>query len=242
MKHIFLAVVLTLTTGFALAESYTSAENNWPPFISKERADDGVAIALIREIFKRSGNEMSFDELPWSRAIDSVKTGAVDILPGVWHNEERTKYLIYSEPYLYNRIVFIKKKGDGFEYDGIGSLEGKKVGTVQDYNYGDEFLKAEHFKRISTVGLINNVRKLVNGRIDLTLEDEIVARSDIMSKTPELADQVDYSKNALSEVGLHIACGKANPKCPQIIEQFNKGLKAMQDDGSLASFLKDNGL
>jgi len=163
-------------------------------------------------------------------------------LPGVWHNEERTKYLIYSEPYLYNRIVFIKKKGDGFEYDGIGSLEGKKVGTVQDYNYGDEFLKAEHFKRISTVGLINNVRKLVNGRIDLTLEDEIVARSDIMSKTPELADQVDYSKNALSEVGLHIACGKSNPKCPQIIEQFNKGLKAMQDDGSLASFLKDNGL
>lgn len=37
-------------------------------------------------------------------------------------------------------MKFIKKVGDNFEFVGLVSLNGKKVGIVCGYGYGDEFM------------------------------------------------------------------------------------------------------
>ena len=118
MTLIFRVLLLAIVASHALSDQLTAGQNDWPPFFSKARTDQGIAIALVREIFAKSGYQVEFNDTPWSRAIATVKSGQMDILPGVWDNAERKQYLIYSEPYLYNRIVFIKRKGDDFEFQG----------------------------------------------------------------------------------------------------------------------------
>jgi len=75
-----------------------------------------------------------------------------------------------------SEIKFIKRRGDPFEYHGLGSLTGKTVGIVKGYGYGDEFLNATNFTRPEVAHTLQNIKKLALGRIDLTLEDEVVAR------------------------------------------------------------------
>ena len=242
MTLIFRVLLLAFIASHALSDQLIAGQNDWPPFFSKARTDQGIAIALVREIFAKSGYQVEFNDTPWSRAIATVKSGQMDILPGVWDNAERKQYLVYSEPYLYNRIVFIKRKGDDFEFQGLASLQGKRVGVIQDYNYGDEFLRSNLFRRDPALALVNNIKKLLSERIDLTLEDEIVAKQDLLLKAPDLLPLIEFTESSLREVGLHIACGKVHPNCPLLIQQFNAGLKAMQEDGSLAKFLRDQGI
>lgn len=91
--------------------------------------------------------------MPWSRALNDVKEGKIDILPATWFTQERTAYLTYSDNYLTNQVKFIKKAGDNFEFAGLASLNGKKVGIVRGYGYGDEFMNDPSFFRPESTDL-----------------------------------------------------------------------------------------
>ncbi|TWI71158.1 polar amino acid transport system substrate-binding protein [Desulfobotulus alkaliphilus] len=137
--------------------------------------------------------------VPWARAEHGVKEGTYDILPPTWMTDERKKYLHFSEPYAVNQIKFIKKKDDPFEYSDLNSLKDKTVGTIRGYGYGDAFLQATHFERDVANDLISNVRKLLANRIDLTLEDEIVARVRLAQENPDLLKEISFTRNAISQ-------------------------------------------
>ncbi|RND29255.1 amino acid ABC transporter substrate-binding protein, partial [Vibrio cholerae] len=99
------------------------------------------------------GYTVEFTIMPWSRALNDVKEGKIDILPATWFTQERTTYLSYSETYLTNQVKFIKKAGDNFEFAGLASLNGKKVGIVRGYGYGDEFMNDPSFFRPESTDL-----------------------------------------------------------------------------------------
>ncbi|AZZ91948.1 transporter substrate-binding domain-containing protein [Hahella sp. KA22] len=235
----FLALFLAASVR---AETVTAAGDPWPPFIDPNDPDGGVAVSLAREAFSRSGFTLEMNIMPWARAIDGVKNAKYDVLIGTWWTKERTEFLDYSEPYLTNEIKFIKRKGDPFEYNGMDSLTGKSVGIVRGYGYGDEFLNATNFKRPETADFLPNVKKVVSGRVDLTLEDELVARSQIAKEEPGLIDQIEFTQNALNANTLHVTCGLANAKHEEIINALNKGMAAMKADGTFDQILKKYGM
>ncbi len=116
----------------------TAAQDPWPPFVTeKSSLGNGISIDLLKAAMKTQGYEIDFKILPWSRALDEVSKGRIDLLPATWFTQERTKFLLYSEPYLSNELTFIKRAGDPFEYSGLSSLDGKVVGIVRGYGYGD---------------------------------------------------------------------------------------------------------
>ena len=141
------------------------------------------SIEIVKAVFAAQGYTVEHRVMPWARAEHEVKNGKIDILPDTWFTKKRNTYLMFSTPYAFNRIKFIKKKGDPFEYEGIKSLTGKTIGVIRGFGYRDDFLNAKNFSREEVRNFIVNIRKLVRDRIDLTLEDEIVARS-ILSKAP----------------------------------------------------------
>ncbi|WP_163834565.1 transporter substrate-binding domain-containing protein [Spartinivicinus ruber] len=225
----------------------TGAGDPWPPFLSPDLPGKGVALEIVTTAFARKGYELDMNFVPWARAIDGVKKASdsvkgYDVLVGTWWTEERTKFLNYSDPYLENQIKFIKRKGDEFEFNGFKSLDDKKVGIIRGYGYGDEFLNATNFSRPETSDLIKNLKKLVAKRIDLTLEDEIVARALIAEKEPKIIEQVEFTKNALSIQKLHVTSGLKNPKNEAIIKAFNEGLKEIKADGTFDKILQKHKL
>ena len=232
-------LLLCLMSPLSHAEVYTVAAYAWEPFIDDKRGDGGISIELVRKIMQSQGHDIKLVAMPWARSLAMLNKNKVDILPAVWFTEERTKTMLYSESYAANRLVFIKAKGSGYEFSGLPSLHGKVVGVVRDYAYDEKFLQDKAIKFSIANSLDSNVKKVISGRVDLTLDDEIAAKAIIK---PELLQKIEFTKNALSEVPLFITCNKDNPKCAAIIQAFNQGLSEMKINGSINKLFADLGL
>lgn len=243
-KGVFIAILVLFTASLCWADSktVTAASDPWPPFVDPDHPGKGVAIEIVTAAFATQGYAFSHKILPWARSEHDVKTGQIDVLPNTWFTEKRKAYLAYSKPYASNQVKFIKKKGDAFEYKGLESLAGKKVGIMRGYGYPDDFMNSKDFKRQAVGDFIINIKKLVGGRIDLTLEDEIVGKNMIAAQAPSLLDQVEFTQNALSSNDLHVTCGLTNPRHEEIIGAFNKGLETIRADGTMAKIFKSYGI
>lgn len=206
------AVILLISAMICIAEEkiIVAAANPWPPFVDPAHPKEGFTLEIIRAAFKTQGYIVQMEYVPWARAEYGVRVGKYDFLPDAWMTEKRKKYLLFSQPYAVNEVKFIKVKDDPFEFNGLESLNGKIVGTVRGYGYGNEFLTATNFKREQADDFITNIKKLTHRskRIDLTLEDEIVARISIAQEDSNLMTLVHFTENSLSSNALHVACGK----------------------------------
>ena len=226
----------------AKAETVTLAGDPWPPFVDEDHPEGGVGVQIIREALSRHGYEVELNIMPWARAEDGVRAGDYDALPGTWYTESRSEDLMYSDPYVVNEIKFIRRVGDDFEYEGLDSLEGKTVAIIRDYGYGDEFYEADHFERDPAPDLMPNIQKLVNERVDLAIEDEMVARFIIEQNDPELLDQIEFLDPPFSASDLHMTVGYANPRHEEIVSAFNDGLESMREDGTFDAIMEENNL
>jgi polar amino acid transport system substrate-binding protein len=233
--------LLSLSVYTTAAEVITGEQDPWPPFISSD-AQSGISVEIVTAAFETQGKTLKMQSAPWARALDNVKNGKTDVLIATWFTQERTSYLVYSDEYMKNEIKFIKRADDPFEYTDMKSLDGKNVGIVRGYGYGDEFLNATNFTKNETKDLIGNLRKLVNKRIDLTLEDEAVASSIMMIQNGVDRSQFAFTKGALSVNPLHVTSGTKNPKSKDLVAAFNKGLKAIKDNGTYAKILAKYGI
>ncbi|MGH1486895.1 MAG: substrate-binding periplasmic protein [Cellvibrionaceae bacterium] len=237
MKQILFCLLLTMSSSHA--DTFTVAAYGWEPFIDSKREDGGISIALVRKIMKSQGHDIKLTSMPWARSLVMLEKGKIDILPAVWFTQERSETMLYSDSYAANRLVFIKLKDSDYEYNGLPSLYDKTVGVIRDYGYDEAFLNDNNIQRTIADSLNSNIKKLITGRIDLTLDDEIVSKTTI---DPMLRKRVEFTQNALNENPLFIACSKKDSRCPIIIESFNRGLATMQTDGSLSQVLAELGL
>lgn len=231
MIRTIICILTLLGSISSQAETITAVGDPWPPFLDPSKENKGIITEIATAAYATQGYELDMRFVPWARAISGVKSASFDLLLGTWLTEERTKFLLFSEPYLNNSLKFIKKKGNGFDYSGLPSLSGKSVGVVRGYGYGDEFLSAKNFKKPEAKNFIANIKKLLAGRINLTLEDEIVAKAVIAKENSELLDKIEFSKTAYSTNALHVTSGLANPKHKELIEAFNKGLAEIKENG-----------
>lgn len=241
MKLIFISIIsFFIWIPMSYAANVTIAQDPWPPFIIDNSNTPGISVEIVTAAMKTQGYDVTFKVMPWARALDQVKKGAIDMLPATWFTKKRSTYLIYSNSYLKNNIKIIKLSGSPFMYQDLKSLDGKKVGIIRGYGYNDQFLTSKRFKRPASKDLVTNLKKLKSKRIDLTISDELVARS-LMKKNKINANDFSFSKKNMSTNKIFVTSGKANPNGQKYIKAFNKGLTVIQSDGTFNKILKKYG-
>lgn len=97
----------------------------------------------------------------------------------------------------------------------------------------EAFKGATNFRRREANDTLSNVKRLVFGLVDLTLEDRIVLVDTLRKSDPALLDEIELTKNSLSTQTLSISCAIVNPRCQEIIDAFNRGLEEIKADGTL---------
>ncbi|MBF0468343.1 MAG: transporter substrate-binding domain-containing protein, partial [Desulfamplus sp.] len=86
------------------------------------------------------------------------------------------------------------------------------------------------------------IKKLVAKRIDLTLEDEIVASALISKADPSLMSKIKFTQNSITSNNLYVSSGIANPRHKEIIEAFNKGLAEIKANGEFNKIFESYGV
>jgi polar amino acid transport system substrate-binding protein len=242
MKTLLLACLLSVLPLAGMARTIVVVGDPYPPFVDPKNPQDGLALEIIRAAYKTQGHEVKMVFMPWARAEKGVTEGTYDVLAATWHTEARAKVLAFSTPYSASTIKFIKRKGDPFEYTGLDSLKNKRVGAVRGYAYGDSLANPSSFFRDDVVDFATNIRKLLVNHIDLTLEDEIVAKFTLSREFPEAQGKFEFSKNALSRNLLYITAGLKNPHHADLIGSFNNGFDRIKANGILDGIYQKYGL
>jgi len=246
MKKV-IAIALILMMSFvsvcgAEEKVIIAAADPYPPFVDPEDPEEGLSLVIIRAAYKTQGYTVKMVYVPWARAEALTIQGKYDILPDVWMNDENKKSMLFSEPYAVNTVKFIKRVDDPFEYNGLESLKGKKIGTVRAYSYNDEFQASKDFIREDVADVMTNIKKLVAKRVDLTLEDDIVARVIIAKADPSMLHKIRFTENSITSNNLYVSSGIANPRHKELIEAFNKGLAEIKANGEFKKIFESYGI
>ena len=177
LRTLVLAVLCWPLLTWGQENILVAAADPYPPYVDPQAPGEGLAMEIVRAAFKTQGYTIKLEIMPWVRAEKGVSEGRYDILVDVWRTEARVKELLFTVPYAVSKIKFIKRKDNPFEFTGLESLNGLRVGVIRGYGYSDAFNKAPNFSREEVTSMEHNINKLLLKRIDLTLEDEIAARS-----------------------------------------------------------------
>ncbi|MEY8198812.1 MAG: transporter substrate-binding domain-containing protein [Colwellia sp.] len=242
IKNLLVGALLTSCANLVSAENISGATLEWPPFTGEKLQNQGVMVDIVKQAFKTSGHDLVVSIVPWDRAMADTKSRQTDVMIGLWYSDKRAKDYLFSKPFLYNRIVFIKRSDDSFEFNGLEGLKGKKVGVVRNYSYNDAFKATTNFKKPETSNLQSNLKKLAAGRIDLTLEDEIVARYILNEELKQLNNKITLTANALDEKSVHIAISRNNPNAAALIAAFDKGIDVLKANGNYEKIINSHGL
>ena len=214
----------------------------WPPFNDQTLLNNGVASDLVTTALNRAGYTTSYVQVPWERAVRGLQQEIYDVLINAWYTDERAVFGHYSQPYLINRIRFLQRKGSQIKFTQLPDLYPYSIAVVRGYAYSSEFDQDSRLSKVGVVGFEVGARMLHARRVQLTLEDELVARFHLSRSLAGIRDQLEFLPQPLSENGLHILISRKHPQHRQIADDFNKAIEDMRADGSYAQIFLHHGL
>lgn len=210
------------------------ASTEWPPFTADE-GEPRVANELVAEALRSDGIQAKQAIVAADEWLASLRAGEFDGSAAVWWSEDRAEFLLFSAPYLENRLVLIGRTGADVSATSFAELSGKRIGIVEGYDYGDELEAAEGPVFVATSSTPANLRALLADELDYVLADALFAEYTVT--THPQRDQFVVGDAALVSRTLHFAVRKQLPDAEAIIASFDGRVRQMLRDGSFNEVL-----
>lgn len=238
-KKIFFSIWLFFCLTAPLhATQLNVATSEWLPYVGQDLPNHGLAIDIVNTALQRAGYEPVVEIKNWSRTLEGANVGVYDLIAAAWYSNERARQFTFSKPYLYNEIKILKRADSNFEFNSLADLQGKSIGVVEDYAYGDAFAQVQA-EKVAVPYVLLNIYKVLKGEVDLTLGDERVLGYEIEHNIDDGSELV-ILPNPLTRKSLHIAVSKQNPRHEEIARAFDTAIDSMRADGTLARILKEH--
>ncbi len=235
MKRIaVLFVASVLFSSVHANETLVLGNDAWPPFIING-AEQGTAEKIVCQALDRAGWGCSVQVRDWDTVLAQAKAGEIDGIAAAWSSPARENFLLFSKPYLTNRIVPIMNTNKPVHIQAAGDLVGLRIAMVTDYAYGDDIeAMIPEFELIAAKNPTEAIRSVQEGYADAALVDELVAR--------DMLQEGDFSgvmvtDAALAFRDLHFAVSRKHPNAEQIIADFHRTFEIMLDDGTVNEIL-----
>ena len=239
MKLIRLLAPLALCLAPALQGAELKvAASSWPPYAEQTLPGQGLAIEIVTEALGRAGYELTITFGNWSRALEGTELGAFDVAASLWHTKERAAKLAFSEPYLTNHIKLLKCTDSDFTFEGLfaGREPGLTLGVVTNYAYEDLVARLDRPRVIPRNYVLQNLLKLTQGQIHLTLGDELALRYHLREYLRPEISRLEFSP-PLASKGLHLAVSRSKSGHQEIVAAFDKAIAEMRADGTLQGLI-----
>lgn len=205
-------------------------DNAYAPFEFKDsdQVYKGLDVDIINEVAKRSGWTMNQSFPGFDAAVNAVQAGSADaLMAGTTITEPRKKVFTFSDPYFDTKIVIATTKSNTIaKYE---DLKGKTVG-VKNGTAAQAFLEENKDKYGYTIKTFDTGDLMYNslsaGAVDAVMDDEAVIQYAIQ-QGQDLS--IDIAGEAIGSFGFSV---KKGSKYEYLVEDFNKALAAMKEDGT----------
>ena len=227
-----------LISGAAIADQPVRLMvNTSPPYADRSLPEQGLALELLRHIFKRTDYQPDITFESWSRAMEGVSIGLYDALGAAWYSESRAAEYLYSDPYLSSELVLVKLRSSPADYFELAHLAGKRLGVRVDYAYGIDFDSVTDLQLVYENHVIQNLLNLLNGSVDLVLGDQrtlALQMHEYLGKDVHKFEVVDIDLPVRKR---HVAASRAIAGEDKMIAAFNRALAEVRKDGSHAAIV-----
>ena len=201
----------------------------WSPFTNAP-GQPRFALNLVDEALRRVGISAETVIVDEAKFTSSLLSGEFDGSAAVWKYAEREPVLIYSQPYLWNRLILVGQQGSDVSATSLADLAGKRIALVAGYVYGEEVETTDGLIIVGSTGVEDSVAKLLNGEVDYTLMDDLVVQYIISNHAEEARTRLAFGSTPLLTRSLHLAIRRSLPDAESIISRFNAGLRGMIAD------------
>lgn len=240
-----LLLILAWAQAARAADSVILAADHWCPHTcdpAEERT--GYMVDIAREAFAAAGMKVVFQLRPWATAMSDIRAGLVDGVVGTLPSEAPD--LPHNHTALGRQSnAFVVRATDSFVLAGLDSLAGKRIATARDYSYSqdiDSWLVAHATQVQPQPGnraAAANLQRLMDGQVDVVLDDEAVLRDTIIRQG--LAGKVRVAGRLLGG-SLHIAFSANRPGGAELAAILDQGVAKLRHSGRLAEILAGYGL
>ena len=166
----------------------------------------------------------------------SLLSGQFDGSAALWRDTERERALIYSQPYLENRLILVGRQGSDVSATSLPDLAGKRIALVSGYAYGKVVETTDGPIFVDSNSEEDSLARLLNGGADYTLMDDIVIQYLITNHGEEARTRLAFGSTPLLTRSLHFAVRQSLPDAESIISRFNAELRGMIADRSYIAY------
>lgn len=231
-----ISILLLLTPAQADDSQISFATVDWEPYAGESIINYGISSVIIREACKRVGLKPSFHFMPWSRALDQTRVGNYDAVYNAYFSKKRAEQYAISKPYFRTLLTLCTTPKHSIDYDGsVESLKPYRLGVVRSFVNTEAIDQADYILKDMAETDTLNLRKLLNGRVDLIVIDKYQALHLVKNNPTIEADVRDirFITPLLEEKTLHALFSKEKPGWQDKLKRFNKGINEVQADGTL---------
>jgi polar amino acid transport system substrate-binding protein len=200
----------------------------WSPFTNAP-GQPRFALDLVEAALGRVGVTAKTTIVPAGEFTRALVNGPFDGSAAAWKDPEREAALIFSEPYLENRLVLVGRRGADVSAKAVADLRGKRVAIVEGYSYGDAVNDAGTvFVRSRSEE--DSLTRLLKGEVDYTLMDDLVIQYIVSNYPKESGARLQIASAPLLTRPLYFAVRRSRPGVEALVARFNAQLRGMVAD------------
>jgi polar amino acid transport system substrate-binding protein len=235
---LLLAVAAMSVVGAAQTTTLRFVSTAWPPF-TNQTGQVRFALDLVEAAMGRIGVSTTTTIVDAGEFTSALLAGPFDGSAATWKDAERERVLLFSQPYLENRLILVGRRGSDVSAATLGALKGKRIVIVEGYSYGDAIDNAGP-TFVRSRGEEDSLRLLLTESVDYMLMDEVVVQYIADHHAEEARAKLQLGSTPLVTRPLYLAVRRTLPDAQSIIERFNTQLRDMIRDRTYHRLLHVN--
>ena len=246
-KNIVATLALSTLAFSSNAEPLRVSTIDWCPQICPEGKLPGYVIETAQKIFKDSPYELSTKDFPWTRAIKLVEDGENHALLSP-AKAEAPKLLFPKHEIGIQRMCFFTQKESSWQYTGLASLKGLKIGVANDTSIEELNEYMNNNKKQFGVLPYNNtyikksIKKLEANRIDTFI---FTYNSTVYEMHERGVFNKYRSAGCVSVAKIYMAFTPDTSKTASVekmMQYFDSKMEALKKSGDIKTIMKRYGL
>jgi polar amino acid transport system substrate-binding protein len=222
------AVTIVAASAQAPRPSLKLVSTAWTPF-TNEPGEPRFALDLVEAALDRIGRTARTTIVAPAAFTRELLTGAYDGSGAAWKDDERERVLLFSAPYLENRLVLVGRHESDVSATALSELAGKRVAIVEGYSYGDTVERAgPTFVRARSEE--DCLARLLKGDVDYALMDDLVVQYIVNAYPTESAARLQVGSTAVVRRELYLAIRRSLPDAQAIVDGFSDQVRRMIAD------------